>query len=111
MNYEPVTKALAEGAEPSLLCTTCPWDRNCVTPPSMTRAEIDAKIDEAQRKDDQRDPEKKKMPVGALVTALTLGGRDMSATICPVLALRLRSSDGRAIAEAVKAQMQNWDDS
>lgn len=119
-NYEPVVKALAEGRDPAMLCTTCPWDRTCVTPPEVTRGDIQAKMAEAAAIDEQRFRETASpgfgiqrddaMPVATLVTAMTWGGRDMAATICPVFALRLRSGSGRKIADNLKAGMQAWDD-
>jgi|HubBroStandDraft_2_1064218.scaffolds.fasta_scaffold63270_2 hypothetical protein len=50
------------------------------------------------------------MPVSTLLTALTLGGRDTAAQVCPVFALRLRSSTGRDIADSIRSTMKNWDD-
>lgn len=115
-NYDAVQKALESGADPAMLCATCPWDRTCVAPPTMTRAEIDAKMaesqaqDEARMKAEQDAGKSPAMPVGALMTALVFAGKDTSASICPVFALRLRSSGGRQIADALKASMQGWDD-
>jgi hypothetical protein len=51
-----------------------------------------------------------RMPVGSLLTAMFVGGKDTSAQVCPVLALRLRSSGGRKIADTFKGLMQDWDD-
>lgn len=110
-DYESVSKALAGGAEPRLLCATCPWDRYCITPPTMTRADIDARMKEAEQIDARPDKDgKEKMPIGSLLTAVMFAGRDTSAQVCPVFALRLKSSGGRAIADEVKARMQGWDD-
>ena len=115
-DYTAVQKALESGAEPAMLCATCPWDRTCVTPPSMTRAEIDAKIAEATAEDDKRLREAQAlgkdpgMPIGTLMSAVIFGGRDTSASVCPVFALRLRSSGGRQIADEIKARMTGWDD-
>lgn len=115
-DYQAVQKALSGGTEPRMLCQTCPWDRNCVTPPTMTSADVEAQIEQAVAKDQAkaeqarmmgRQPE---MPVGALLTTLFLGTRDTSAQVCPVFALRLRSSGGRKIADQFKALMQDWDD-
>jgi hypothetical protein len=44
------------------------------------------------------------------MTALIYGGRDTSGQLCPVFALRLRSGDGRKIADQVRSAMQSWDD-
>lgn len=115
-DYSAVQKALGEGADPAMLCATCPWDRTCITPPTMTKAEVDARIAEASKTDDQRMAEaalagkEPGMPVGSLLTALTLGGRDTMGQFCPVFALRLRSSGGREIADSLKSSMQRWDD-
>lgn len=115
-DFETVSKALAEGADPALLCATCPWDRYCITPPKMSRAEVDAKMREAEQKD-KADLETAKaegrnpgMPVGMLVSVLAFAGKDTSATICPVFAMRLRSSSGRTIVDSMKSTMQGWDD-
>lgn len=115
-DYHAVQKALSEGADPAMLCATCPWDRNCLTPPTMTRAEIDAQIAKATAEDEQRltkaraEGKEAGMPVGSLMTALVVGGRDTSAQICPVFAVRLKSSGGRRVADTLKATMQGWDD-
>lgn len=120
-NYEPVVEALAKGADPAMLCTTCPWDRTCVTPPTTTRREIDAKMAEAQATDEKRLRETSAagfgiqrseagMPVATLMAAVAWGGKDLSAMVCPVFALRLRSSGGRSIADNLKTAMQAWDD-
>lgn len=119
-DYQAVQKALAEGREPSMLCTTCPWDRSCLNPPTMTKAEVDAVIEKAQQDDVLRSANARlkgkpmaglEASAGLLVTAVAYGGRDLSAHICPVLALRLRSSSGREIADGLKSSMQGWDDS
>jgi len=114
-DYRTVADALASGADPDMICMTCPWDRYCITPPTMTKAEVDAARDKAQREDKARVEEAKAkgehagMPVGSLLTALTIAGRDLSAQICPVLALRLRTQAGRGIVDNLKATMQAFD--
>jgi hypothetical protein len=112
-DYNAVKKALSEGTPPQMLCMTCPWDRNCVNPPAMTSAEIDAQIAAASAKDKAaaaEDPSGQQMPVGTLMTVLAYAGKDTSISACPVLGLRLRSGDGRKLADSVRAQMQAWDD-
>ena len=115
-DYTAVKKALTDGAQPAMLCATCPWDRTCVSPPTMTSAEIDAQMAEAAKQDDQKLTEARAtgqdpgLPAGTLMTALAYAGKDTSAQVCPVFALRLRSSGGRQIADAMKATMQGWDD-
>jgi hypothetical protein len=115
-DYQAVQNALASGTDPVMLCATCPWDRNCFSPPTMTSADVERQIAEAAAKDEQNAKEARLsgqapgMPVGSLITALVYGGKDTSAQVCPVFSLRLRSSGGRKIADAFKALMQDWDD-
>lgn len=115
-DYTAVQKALADGAEPGMLCATCPWDRNYVSPPTMTSAEIEAQIEKAASEDDRRAAEAKltgqevPLPVGSLMMAIAVGGKDTSGQLCPVFALRLRSGGGRKIADLVQSAMQSWDD-
>lgn len=115
-DYAPVSKALASGVDPAMLCGTCPWDRYCVVPPSMSKADIEAQIQEAQQKDQEANAtavaagQEPKLPLETLMTAMMFGGRDTSATVCPVFALRLRSRGGRAVADHLKDHMQSWDD-
>ena len=102
-NYSLVQQALATGADPAMLCAMCPWDRNCVAPPVMTSGDVMKAMEEAAAGADAG--------ARALVMAMIVGGRDTAAEACPVLTLRLRSSGGRRIAEAVKGLMQGWEDS
>lgn len=112
-NYKGVSDALAEGADPAMLCMTCPWDRLCITPPKMTRQEIeDAKG--KSRRDDEIAMEKARIegkaggafPVGTLLTGLLYAGKDTAADICPVLALRLRTDEGQQIVGLVRTHMK-----
>jgi hypothetical protein len=113
VDFEQVNKALAGGADPNMLCMTCPWDRNCITPPSMSRAEIDAKMEEARRQDEIKMAAAKSagqepgMPVGLLLNALTLSGKDTQAAVCPVFAMRLKLPEGRQIVDGLKQHMQS----
>jgi hypothetical protein len=115
-DYKPVQDALAKGADPAMLCATCPWDRNCLTPPAMTSADVDARIAEMAEADKTEAArraalgEERPMPVGALMATLVYAGRDTTGTLCPVFSLRLRSSGGRAVADLLKDTMQKWDD-
>lgn len=117
-DYEPVKKALSEGLDPSMLCQTCPWDRPCITPPAMTAAEVKAHLDKAAREDEARLARTGgggadsclSAIAGTLMTAMAYGGKDTAAQVCPVFALRLRSSAGRGIADSLRESMQGWDD-
>jgi hypothetical protein len=105
-DYTPVKKALEAGTPPELVCAACPWDRLCITPPTMTADEIERQINDAERKDAERAGGENKMPVGMLLTALTLGGRDTAAQLCPVFALKLRGPEGRAVADTLRTSMR-----
>lgn len=117
LDYEPVAKALAEGADPAMLCATCPWDRNCVNPPSMTRGEIDRQMKDAAAKDEatmaaaRLAGQEVPLPAPTLLTAVAIGGKDTALQACPVLGLRLRSADGRRLADQIRSLMQGWQDS
>lgn len=109
-DYDKVSAALKSGADPQMLCATCPWDRFCINPPSMTEQEITDKIDEATKRDKQSAAEapdgESKMPVNTLMTAMVYAGKASSATICPVLALQLRTPGGKHIVDVLKIAMQ-----
>jgi hypothetical protein len=117
-DYEPVQKALGEGLDPAMLCQTCPWDRPCITPPTMTSAEVKAHMDKAVREDMERAAvtggggreSGLSAIAGTLMTAVAFGGKDTAAQVCPVFALRLRSGAGRSIADSLRESMQGWDD-
>jgi hypothetical protein len=116
-DYEPVTKALAEGADPAMLCATCPWDRNCVNPPSMTAGEVKRQMEEASARDQatmtaaRLSGQDVPLPAATLIMAAVLGGKDTALQACPVLGVRLRSADGRRLADQVRSLMQGWQDS
>lgn len=112
-DYQRVEEALKGGAEPEMLCATCPWDRFCITPPEMTLAEVEQQMEEAKRKDELAMQEARArgdeppMPIGALLTAVTVGSRHRQSVLCPVFAIRLRSSEGQAIVQGLKSAMQS----
>lgn len=115
-DYKRVSEALEAGTDPRLICATCPWDRFCINPPTMSRADVEREMDEAKAKDAEAAEKARSegrdvgMPMGLLVTAMTLGGRDTQASVCPVFVARLQSSDGRLIVDGIRTQMREWDD-
>jgi len=116
MSYKAVKDAMENGAPPEMLCRTCPWDRYCITPPAMTTAEVNALQAKAEAKDKAEMEaarirgEEPNLPMGTLMTAMIFAGKDEQATLCPVFSARLRSSQGRQIADGFKTTMTNWDD-
>ena len=115
-DYKQVEEALAKGVEPAALCGSCPWDRYCITPPSMSRAEVDAEIEKSKAADEAAAEKAKAegkdggLPLGVLMTTMMLSGKQNAATCCPVFVVRLRSSDGRTIVDGLKDAMREWDD-
>jgi len=115
-DYRKVQEQLSAGTDPALLCGTCPWDRYCISPPAMTTGEVEQHLSEAKVRDqklmaEQEARGEKPVPTSTLLGILSYAGRDIAGEMCPVLTLRLRSSDGRKIADGVKAQMQDWTES
>ena len=115
-DYKQVSDALASGADPELICGTCPWDRFCITPPSMTAQDVEAQMAKAKAEDERKVAEAKAegkdpgMPIGSLLSAVMVAGRDTQAQVCPVFAARLRSSAGSEIVAGLRKQMLGWDD-
>lgn len=115
-DYQAVQKALGGGASPAMLCATCPWDRNCVTPPEMTSTEIDQRMQEMAAQDEARLAQARAagtepgLPTATLLGAVIYAGKDTAAQVCPVFALRLKSSSGRKMADEFRNLMQGWDD-
>lgn len=117
-DYTQVKDALKVGANPREICMTCPWDRFCVTPPAMTAGEVDGKIEEAKLSAEAdvktARAEGREYGMGSLVatmvTTMLYAGKDTQADMCPVFALRLRSSEGRVLVDVVRDRMKSWDD-
>jgi len=112
-DYRQVSEALAAGTAPALICATCPWDRHCLNPPAMSRAQVQAELDAAVAAGNGIQEDSRKAE-GALATALVrtlfYAGKDTEVQACPVLCARLKSSQGRELADQVRAAMQAWDD-
>jgi hypothetical protein len=110
-DYEQVKKSMQAGTPPELICATCPWDRLCITPPTMTAAEVEQQLAQAKNEDAARKDQAgggKGFPVATLMMAMVVAGKDTAAQLCPVFALRLRGPEGRAIADSVRTQMQRF---
>ena len=112
-NYDSVQNELAKGTPAEALCATCPWDRNCLTPPTMTKGDIDRLTAESEERDKQRAAETGEapgLPMGTILTTLMFTGKDVQAEVCPVFVNRLRSPEGRGIADSLRKTMQEWGD-
>lgn len=107
MNYRQVTEALQAGADPHMLCETCPWDRNCINPPAMTAGQVKVELDKAKAEAVKPEPGGDRPRDGGLMmgllSSLMISGKDTQAEVCPVLAVSLRTPDGRRINDALRA--------
>jgi len=107
MSYDAVKKSMSAGTPHELICAACPWDRLCIQPPSMTSAEVEQHMADAEAKDAAKATEGGQgMPMVTLMTALAYAGKDTAAQICPVFAVRLRGPEGRQIADGVRKSMR-----
>lgn len=117
-DYSQVQQALASGTSPADICSTCPWDRFCINPPGMTKDQVDGQMADAMAQSNAAAEAAKAQGkeagagalAGVLMTALTFAGKDSLGMMCPVFVVRLRSSEGRHLADGVRAQMKAWDD-
>lgn len=111
-NHKTVSDALESGADPEMLCMTCPWDRFCITPPKMTRQQIEAEKvrskteDEAAMAKARTEGRDGGFPMGTLLTSLLYAGKDTAADLCPVLAVRLRTDEGQQIVQMIRCHMK-----
>lgn len=111
-DYKTVSEALAAGADPEMMCMTCPWDRFCITPPSMTRDDVDKQIEEAKAKDAEETAKRQAegkdagLPMGMLLTTIMFSGKETACQVCPVFALRLRTNEGQVLVGDIRRAMQ-----
>ena len=89
--------------EQQIECTTCPWNKNCIEPPTMTEDEVKAKMEEAGPKQGMDREEGEKSMMSGMLTAMFFGGKDTEAKVCPVFANALRKSP--ELSEKIKAIM------
>ncbi len=105
--YAAIAESMKKGAPPDLICGTCRWDVTCVQAPEMTTEQVEAQVEKVAA---GRPGGKPLDPPSALALRLTavamFGERDQLARMCPVLVARLRTDDGRTIADALKATMR-----
>jgi hypothetical protein len=108
MKSDPIREALKTGADPHMICATCPWDRTCIKPPAMTTGDVEEALDPDRIRSETGEGEG--FLFAAMIKAMTFAGRDTAAPVCPVLVDRLRSSDGKRIADALRELMTSWVD-
>ena len=108
MKSDPIREALKTGADPHMICATCPWDRTCIKPPAMTTGDVEEALNPDTIRGETGEGEG--FLFAAMVKAMTFVGRDTAAPVCPVLVDRLRSSDGKRIADSLRELMTSWVD-
>ncbi len=104
--YGPVLQEMAAGTPHDLICGTCPWDRLCIQPPQMTRAEVDNNIATAKEHAARDGATGRDLAAVTLTAIAMFGGRDVMGTMCPVFVARLQSPDGRQLSDHVRATMR-----
>lgn len=115
-DFKNVSEALANGVEPSLICSTCPWDRFCIAPPEMSAQDIEREMQKSTAQDKELIEQAKAngsapaFPILGIMSALTTAGRDVLGPMCPVFSVRLKSSSGRSLVDLIRSTMLSWDD-
>lgn len=112
--YEEIEKAVESGITRDRVCSLCSWTTLCVKPPEVTKTQIEAQYEKAKEEDEKMKERAEAngkpvgLPVATLVTALTYGGRDRLASVCPIFSTRLIES--RSLSDELKKLMQGWTD-
>ena len=104
MTHEAAKKEIAAGTPLEVICATCPWDRLCVHPPTMTTQQVDQRIEQTASVVDGRSDRER--AAALIVAASVFGGKDMVGAVCPVLALRLR--DDRQVSDGIRGMMRAY---
>ncbi len=103
--YEDVKSAMKAGTPLEVICGTCRWDRLCVSPPELTEKQVDERIEQmtavAMREGGPHAAQNAR-----LLGIATLGDRSQVGAMCPVLAARLQSPQGRQIADQFRTVMR-----
>lgn len=93
--------------EQQVECATCPWNRNCIEPPVMTKEEVESKLEENRPKAGMDEKDAEGSLISGLMGAMFFSGKDREAIVCPVFANALRS--GPEISQHIKAIMKGTD--
>lgn len=80
-------------------CATCPWNRNCIEPPTMTADDVKGVIE----KQEEGNSSEKRM-VGGILATMVFGGKDTECRACPIFIERLRQ--GPELSGRVKEIMK-----
>ncbi len=90
--------------EQQIDCPTCPWNKNCIEPPTMTKEEVDAKVKEARPTPEMSGEQKEGVILSGMLSVMFFGGKDTESQVCPIFANVLR--DSPELSQKIKALMQ-----
>lgn len=77
--------------EAQVQCVTCQWNKYCIEPPSMTKEEVEEKLNKSKEEVIPEEGGTGKL-LGGLMTTLFFSGKDLECKVCPVFAQQLRES-------------------
>lgn len=88
--------------ERQIECSTCPWNKNCIEPPSMTKEDVEKTVEEMEEKGGSKEGKL----MSGLMSALVFVGKDKECHACPVFIEKLRQSPelSMKIKEIMKQQ-------
>ena len=79
MKSDPIREALKTGADPHMICATCPWDRTCIRPPAMTTGDVEEALDPDTIRGEAGEGES--VLLVAMIKSMTFAGRDTAAPV------------------------------
>ena len=86
--------------ETLVTCKDCQWDKVCLSPPSLTKEEVDKRIEESTERGESKGKDTNML--GGLMAVMMLGGRDTDCKVCPIFANKLRSGP------EMSAKIKEW---
>ena len=89
-----------EKLEQQISCINCPWNRNCVDIPVMTREEVEEKIESKKGTE-----ETENKIFNDILSIMVFGDKDIACPSCPIFIERLRKNP--ELAQQIKGLMQN----
>ena len=91
--------------EQQVECSTCPWDKFCIQPPSMTEEQVEAEIKKDRGGNDPEDPKAREgAMIGGIMSALMFAGKDRECRACTTFITKLR--EGPELSNRIRAIMQ-----
>ena len=85
-------------------CLACPWNKQCVQPPTMTEEQVKAEIGLDKNPDNESREDAEKSLFKGMLGAMIFAGKDKEAPVCPIFANALRA--GPELTQKIKGIMQ-----